>query len=70
MEIQKSEEEVERGIRDSMQKRNIVATRDHLKFLRNQKIIKRNASAARVEEAEMEIKVIDRMLEAEGIDNA
>ena len=65
MEIQKTEEEVERGIRDSMQKRHIVATIDHLKFLRNQKIIKQNASAARVEEAEMEIKVIDRMLEAE-----
>ena len=70
MEIQKSEEEVERGIRDSMQKRHIAATRDHLKFLRNQKIIKRNASAARVEEAEMEIKVIDRMLEAEDISDA
>lgn len=64
MEIQKSEEEVERGIRDSMQKRHITATQAHLEFLRNQKIKKRDASKARVSEAEMEIQVIDRMLEA------
>lgn len=65
MEILTSEEEIERGIRDSMQKRRITATKKHLVFLREQKIIKRNASAARVVEAELEIKVINRMLEAE-----
>lgn len=63
MEIQQTEEEVERGIRDSMQKRNIVNMGAHLDFLRAQKIKKRNASLARVGEAEMEIKVIDRMRE-------
>ena len=63
MEIQQSEEEVERGIRDSMQKRNIVNMEAHLKFLRTQKVKKQDASAARVKEAEMEIRVIDRMME-------
>lgn len=65
MEILKTEEDVERGIRDSMQKRHITATKKHLVFLRNQKITKRDASKARVVEAELEITVIDRMLEVE-----
>ena len=63
MEILQTEEEVERGIRDSMQKRNIVNMEAHLAFLRAQKVKKRDASAARVVEAEMEIRVIDRMRE-------
>lgn len=63
MEIQKDEEEVERGIRDSMQKRNIVNMKGFLEHLRGLKVIKRDASAARVVEAEMEIRVIDRMRE-------
>ena len=70
MEIQKTEEEVERGIRDSMQKRNITATQNHLEYLRNQKVKKRDASKGRVVEAEMEIRVIDRMLGAVVTDNA
>ena len=57
------EEEVRRGIRDSMQKRNIVNMKAHLEFLRDQKIKKKNASLARAKEADREITVISKMLE-------
>lgn len=64
MKVQKSEEEVEREIRNSMQIRGIVDVKAFLIWLRGQKVTKREASKARVVEAELEISVIDRMREA------
>ena len=61
--IPKTEEEIARGIFNSMQRRNIKNTRTQLIYLHNQKEKKLNASLARMEKAEGEIQVIDKMLE-------
>ena len=63
MATEKSEEEVAQGFRKAMLNRGIKDTQAQLRFLREQKIKKRDASKMRVLEAEMEIRVIDRMLE-------
>jgi len=60
---EKSEEEVAQGFRKAMLNRGIKDVQAQLKFLRGQKIKKRDASKRRTSEAEMEIRVIDRMLE-------
>ena len=63
MATEKSEEEVAQGFRKAMLNRGIKDTQAQLKFLREQKIKKRDASKMRVLEAEIEIRVIDKMLE-------
>lgn len=62
MEIKKTEEEIADGILKGIENRGIKDTKAFLSYLRDQKIKKREASKARVKEAEMEIKVIDKML--------
>ena len=64
METKREEEEIAKGFREDMKKRGIVNEEAQLTYLRNQKIKKRDASKARVIEAEMEIRVIDGMLGA------
>ena len=63
MEIKKTEEEIADGILKGIENRGIKDTKAFLSYLRDQKIKKREASKARVTEAEMEIEVIDKMLE-------
>ena len=62
MATEKSEEEVAQGFRKAMLNRGIKDPQAQLRFLRGQKIKKRDASNMRVLEAEMEIRVIDKML--------
>ena len=63
MEEEKSEEEIARGFRASMDKRGIKDTRAQLNYLRNQKTKKLDVRLARVKETTKEIRVIDKMLE-------
>ena len=63
MATEKSEEEVAQSFRKAMLNRGIKDTQAQLRFLREQKIKKRDASEMRGLEAEMEIRVIDKMLE-------
>ena len=60
---EKSEEEIAKGFRASMDKRGIKDTRAHLNYLRDQKMKKVEANLARLRDVTKEIKVIDRMLE-------
>lgn len=57
----KREKEIAQGIRNDMKKRNITDTQAQLLYLRDQKVKKRDANQARVNKAEMEIRVIDKM---------
>ena len=63
MATEKSEEEVAQGFRKAMLNRGIKDIPAQLTYLRGQKIKKRDASKGRVLEAEIEIRVIDKMLE-------
>ena len=63
MATEKTEEEVAQSFRKAMLNRGIKDTQAQLRFLREQKIKKRDASKMRVLEAETEIRVIDKMRE-------
>ena len=59
----KEEKEIAQGIRNAMKRRNITDTQAQLLYLRDQKIKKRDANQVRVNKAEMEIRVIEKMWE-------
>ena len=61
MKGEKSEEDFAREIREMMKRKNIKKTDDYLRYLQEQKELKRDAAKKRVEEAEWEINVIRKM---------
>ena len=59
------EAEIEKGIEAIISKRNITNRKTYLGYLRGQKEIKRATAEERTEYAELEIRVIDRMMNRE-----
>lgn len=57
----KSETEIAKEIKELMQKRGITNQKAYLDYLKEQKEIKRDKSRARMEEAKLELKVIEKM---------
>lgn len=66
----KTEEEIEQEILKTIHRRGIYRVQAYLTFLHDQKITKRDVAKARTIKIDEEIRVIDRMLEAEDISNA
>ena len=56
------EAEIERGINEIMLKRRITNTIPYLCYLKGQKEIKRVKAEERMEDAELEMKVIEKMI--------
>jgi len=61
----RTEEEYAREIRELMERKHIKKTDEYLSFLQDQKILKLNAAKKRVDEAEWEIGVIEKMRRGE-----
>ena len=61
----RTEEEYAREIRELMERKHIKKTDEYLSFLQDQKVLKLNAAKKRVEEAEWEIGVIEKMRRGE-----
>ena len=61
----RTEEGYAREIRKLMERKHIKKTDEYLSFLQGQKELKRNAAKKRVEEAEWEIGVIEKMRRGE-----
>jgi len=61
----RTEEGYAREIRELMERKHIKKTDEYLSFLQDQKILKLNAAKKRVDEAEWEIGVIEKMRRGE-----
>jgi len=61
----RTEEGYAREIRKLMERKHIKKTDEYLSFLQDQKVLKLNAAKKRVEEAEWEIGVIEKMRRGE-----
>ena len=59
------EAEIERGIKGIMLRRRITNTIPYLSYLREQKEIKRAKAEARMKDAELEIRAIEKMMNRE-----
>ena len=57
----KAESEIAQEIKELMQRRSITDTKGYLAYLKEQKETKRVKSEARMEEAELELVVIEKM---------
>ena len=60
-----TEAEIERGIEAIISKRNITNRKGYLTYLKGQKEIKRASAEERFEHAELEIRVIEKMINRE-----
>ena len=61
MEEKESELKIAKGIHELMRRRSITNTEAYLAYLKEQKQTKRKKSEARMEEAELELRVIEKM---------
>jgi len=61
----RTEEGYAREIKELMGRKHIKRTDEYLSFLRGQKELKRNAAKKRLEEAEWEIRVIEKIMRGE-----
>jgi len=59
--MERSETDYARRVREMMERKNIKRTDEYLRYLEEQKEIKRDAAEKRMREAEWEINVIRKM---------
>ena len=62
---EKTESAIAQEIRELMQRRSISDTKGYLAYLKEQKGTKREKSEARMKEAELELRVIEKMEKGE-----